>query len=163
MNFQIFTSAKIICGSVIVQKVKYLAYHRKNSCGYKLLNKYYTYNHNHCRKHRKFAKLGSQHNRKYQVQNCEKFSPIVTQNWHFSSATAIVLQTGINCSYTKTSKQQLTAHISIVKVIATKCYKHMLSSFKCTHICIGVINLIDSITQNINQINYLQNNITTKT
>ena len=42
----------------------------------------------------------------------------------FSSATAIVLQTSINCSHTKLSKQQLTAHMSIVKGNMTKCYKH---------------------------------------
>ena len=42
----------------------------------------------------------------------------------FSSATAIVLQTSINCSHTKSSKQQLTAHMSIVKGNMAKCYKH---------------------------------------
>ena len=42
----------------------------------------------------------------------------------FSSATAIVLQTSINCSHTKPSKQQLTAHMSIVKGNTTKCHKH---------------------------------------
>ena len=42
----------------------------------------------------------------------------------FSSATAIVLQTNVNCSRTKPSKQQLTAHTSIVKGNMTKCYKH---------------------------------------
>ena len=46
------------------------------------------------------------------------------KNWHFSSATAIVLQTSVNCSHTKPSKQQLTAHMSIVKGNMTKCYKH---------------------------------------
>ena len=78
----------------------------------------------------------------------------------FSSATAIVVQTSINCSYAKTSKQQLTAHLSIVKEIVTKCSKHMLSF--CKHTFIGVINLINSIAQNTNQINSLQNIITTK-
>ena len=42
----------------------------------------------------------------------------------FSSATAIVLQTSVNCSYTKASKQQLTALTSIVKGGTSKCYKH---------------------------------------
>ena len=46
----------------------------------------------------------------------------------FSSATAIVLQTSINCSHTKSSKQQLTAHTSIVKGNMAKCYKHALFS-----------------------------------
>ena len=36
--------------------------------------------HNYCRKHRKFAKFVILHNR---TQNSEKFSPIITQNWHF--------------------------------------------------------------------------------
>ena len=43
----------------------------------------------------------------------------------FSGATAIVLQTNINCSYARASKQQLTAHTSIVKGDMAKCYKHM--------------------------------------
>ena len=43
----------------------------------------------------------------------------------FSSATAIVLQTSVNCSYAKSSKQQLTAHTSIVKGDMAKCYKHV--------------------------------------
>ena len=42
----------------------------------------------------------------------------------FSSATAIVLQTSVNCSYARASKQQLTAHTSIVKGDMAKCYKH---------------------------------------
>ena len=46
----------------------------------------------------------------------------------FSSATAIVLQTSVNCSHTKSSKQQLTAHTSIVTGDMTKCYKHALFS-----------------------------------
>ena len=82
-------------------------YHRKNSCGHKLLNKYHKYNHNHCRKHRKFVKLGIQHNRKYQAQNCEKFSPIVTQNWHF-----------LKChGYCSTNKCKLLLHKNIKAAI----------------------------------------------
>ena len=79
--------------------------------------------HNHCRKHRKFAKFIILHNR---IQNSEKFSRIVSKFGIFSSATAIILQTSANCSYTKTSEQQLTAHI--VKKVTVKCYKHALSS-----------------------------------
>ena len=101
MNFKIFTSAKVLCGSIIAQII--LVYHRKNNCGYNLLNKFYTYNHNHCRKHWKFVKLGIQHNRKYQVQNCEIFSPIITQNWHF-----------LKChGYCSTNKYKLLLHKNI--------------------------------------------------
>ena len=64
----------------------------------------------------------------------------------FSSATAIVLQTGINCSYANSSKQQSTAHTSIVKRNMAKCYKHTLFLFKCTIVFTGVKNIIDSIT-----------------
>ena len=44
--------------------------------------------HNYCRKHRKFAKFIILHNR---TQSTEKFSPIVSKNWHF-------LKCHINCS-----------------------------------------------------------------
>ena len=63
----------------------------------------------------------------------------------------------------KCQRQQWTAHISIVKENTTKCYKHMFFFQMHTLMFIGVINLIGSITQNKNQINYLQNKITTKT
>ena len=66
----------------------------------------------------------------------------------FSSATAIVLQTSVNCSYTKSSKQQLTVHTSIVKGDTTKCYKHTPFIFKCTIVFSGIKNITDSITQN---------------
>ena len=68
----------------------------------------------------------------------------------FSSATAIVLQTSVNCSYAKSSKQQLTAHTSIVKGDMTKCYKHAPFLFKRTIVFSGVKNITYSITQNTN-------------
>ena len=162
--FRIFNSAKIIGGSVIAQKVKYLGYHRKNSCGHKLLNEYYTYNHNHCRKHQKFAKLSIQHNRKYQAQNCEKFSPIVTQNWHFLKCQGYRstnkyklllrknIKAAIDCSYTYCEGN----HNKVLQTHAFFLQMHTL-------VLIGVIKQINIFTQNINYINYLQNNITTKT
>ena len=72
-------------------------------------------------KHRKFAKFVILHNR---IQISENFSPIISKSGIFSSTTAIVQQTSINCSHTKLSKQQLTAHTSIVKGYMAKCYKH---------------------------------------
>ena len=68
--------------------------------------------HNYCRKHRKFAKLIILHNR---MQISEKFSPIVPKIGIFSSATSIVLRTKRKLLTRKLSKQQLTAHTSIVK------------------------------------------------
>ena len=68
----------------------------------------------------------------------------------FSSATAIVLQTSVNCSYAKSSKQQLTAHMSIVKGDMTKCYKYAPFLFKHTIVFSGVKNITYSITQNTN-------------
>ena len=52
-----------------------------------------------------------------------------------SSATAIVLQTSVNCSRTKPSKQQLTAHMSIVKGKMTKCHKTRTFSLQ-MHYCV---------------------------
>ena len=57
-----------------------------------------------------------------------KSHPLLCKIGIFSSATAIVLETKINCSYTRASKQQLTAHTSIVKGDTAKCYKHMTFS-----------------------------------
>ena len=76
---------------------------------------------------------------------------------------AIVTQISVNCSYTKASKQQSTAHISIVKVNYNKVLQTHTSSFQ-THTLMftGVVNVIESITQNRNQIIYLQNKITKK-
>ena len=51
--------------------------------------------------------------------------------------------------------QQLTAHISIVKENTTSVTNTHFFQMH-TLIFIGVINLIGSITQNRNQINYLQ-------
>ena len=53
---------------------------QKTAVGHKSQNISYTNNHNYCRIHRKFVKLTIQHNRKYQAQNCEKFSHIERQN-----------------------------------------------------------------------------------
>ena len=77
--------------------------------------------HNHCRKHRKFTKFIILHNR---IQISENFSPIISKTGIFSNTTAIVQQTSVNCSHTKLSKQQFTAHMSIVKGYMAKCYKH---------------------------------------
>ena len=133
-NFRIFSSAKITGGSVIAQTVKYLVYHRKKTAV--AIN----------------CKINITHITTIIAENTENllnsvFNTIentklkIVRNSHllshktgiFSSAMAIILQTSVNCSYAKTSKQQLTAHISIVKVIAMKCYKHTLSSCKRTH------------------------------
>ena len=81
----------------------------------------------------------------------------------FSSATAIVLQTNINCSYTRASKQQLTAHTSIVKGDTAKCYKHASFSSNTLLYSLVLKNIIDSITQNTNQINSTQNTNYSKT
>ena len=62
----------------------------------------------------------------------------------------------------KLQRQQLTAHISIVKGDTTS-VTNMPFLFKRTLMFTGIINLIANITQNKNFINFLQNNITTKT
>ena len=69
--------------------------------------------HNYCRKHRKSAKFVILHNR---TQSSEKFSPIVSQSWHFLKVPHQLLYIqSINCSHANFSKQQLTAYTSIVK------------------------------------------------
>ena len=81
----------------------------------------------------------------------------------FSSAMAIVLQTSINCSYTKNIKAAIDCsyiycegnHNKVLQTHAFFLQMHTL-------ILIGVIKQINTFTQDINYINYLQN-ITTKT
>ena len=85
------------------------------------------------------------------------------KNWHF-----------LKChGYCYTNKYKLLLHKNIKAAINCSyiyCegrYGKVLQThvflFKCTIVFIGVINLIDSIMQNIYQIIYLQNIITTKT
>ena len=101
------------------------------------------------------AKFVILHNR---TQSSEKFSPILRHKIGiFSSATTIVLQTSVNCSYAKSSKQQFTAHTSIVKGDMTKCYKHMPFFSNALLCSLVLIKSIDITTQNTKQINFTHN------
>ena len=113
--------------------------------------------HNYCRKHRKFAKFVILHNR---TQISEKFSPIVSKIGIFSSATSIVLHTKCKLLTRKLSKQQLTAHTSIVKRYTAKCYKHTPISSKHTIVVTGVSKSTNIHAQNTIQINLANIGIT---
>ena len=106
-------------------KVNSSAITQTNHCSINLQNKSCTNYYNYCRKHRKFVKLGTSYNRKYPIQNCEKFSPIVKVNLAlFSSVMAIIVPLsliGLTLSI-KGSNQLLIK--SIVKGSTPKCYKH---------------------------------------
>ena len=147
------------------KKVKYLVDHTKNRCGNNLQNKSYANNHNYCRKHWKCVRLSIQHNRKYPIQNCEKFSPIVGKIGTFLKHHSYCCINSVNCSCAKASKrQQLIAHTSIVKGSTTKCYKHMSFSQTHTLMFLGTINTIGSTSQNKYQSKTLNKNvIATKT
>ena len=129
-------------------KVKYLVYHTKTAVTiiYKInlahITTIITEN------PKKIIKLSIQHNRKYQAQSCEKFSPIVGKIGTFLKHHGYCYTNSVNFYYAKASKrQQLITHISIVKESTIKCYKH--TSFSQTHtlIFLGVINTIRSISQ----------------
>ena len=77
------------------------------------------------RKHRKFAKIVTLHNT---TQISEKFSPIVTKIWHFLKCHNNCISKSVNCSHTKISKEQLTAHMPIVKRITVSVTNTHLSS-----------------------------------
>ena len=91
------------------------------------------------------------HNR---TQISQKFSPIVSKIGIFSSATSIVLHTKRKLLTCKLSKQQLTAHTSIVKRYTAMCYKHAPISSKHTIVVTGV-----SKSTNIHAQNTIQTNI----
>ena len=97
------------------------------------------------------------HNR---MQISEKFSPIVSKIGIFSSATSIVLHTKRKLLTRKLSKQQLTAHTSIVKRYMAKCYKHAPISSKCTIVVTGVYKSTNIHAQNTIQINFANIGIT---
>ena len=104
-----------------------------------------THIHNYCRKHRKFMPNSSSYTIEHKIVRNSHL--LLHKIGIFSSATAIVLQTSVNCSYAKSSKQQLTAHMSIVKGDMTKCYKHVHFLFKCTIVFTGVKKSIDIIAK----------------
>ena len=77
------------------------------------------------RKHRKFAQFATLHNT---TQTSEKFSPIITKIWHFLKCHNNCISKSVNCSHTKISKEQLTAHMPIVKRITVSVTNTHLSS-----------------------------------
>ena len=75
----------------------------------------------------------SQNSQLYTIENninqsSEKFSPIVSKIWHFLKCHNNCYSTSVNCSHTKISKEQLTAHTSIVKRIMVSVTNTHLSS-----------------------------------
>ena len=75
----------------------------------------------------------SQNSRLYTIENnsnqsSEKFSPIVSKIWHFLKCHNNCYSTSVNCTHTKISKQQLTAHTFIVKRIMVSVTNTHLSS-----------------------------------
>ena len=103
------------------------------------------------RTHRKFAQFATLHNT---TQISEKFSPIVSKIWHF-------LKCHNNCSHTKISKEQLTAHTSIVKRITVSVTNTHLSSSNAllcqlvseTHKLLKQLKPMDIANYNINRYN----------
>ena len=163
MNFQIFSSAKIIGGSEIAQIVKYLGYHRKNNCGDKLQINITHITTIIAENTENLLNSVSYTIEVIKLKIVRKSHLLLCKIGIFSSATAIVstnryklllhknIKAAIDCSY-------IYCEGRYGKVLQTHVFL-----FKCTIVFIGVINLIDSIVQNINLINSTQNIIATKT
>ena len=134
-------------------------------CSINLQNKSCTNYHNYCRKHQKFIKLGTSHNRKYPIQNCEKFSPIVKVNLAlFSSVTAIIvplLLIALTLSVKGGSNQLLItiAHKIYCEGKCTKVLQTHIFLAPHTFMFLGVTNAIGSISQNKHQLNTSNKNI----
>ena len=62
------------------------------------------------------------------TQISEKFSPIITKIWHFLKCHNNCISKSVNCSHIKISKEQLTAHMPIVKRITVSVTNTHLSS-----------------------------------
>ena len=81
-------------------------------------------------------------------------SHLLSQSWHsFLKCHSNCSTTNANCSHTKFSKQLLTTHMSIVKRITAKCYKHTPLSSKSTIVVTGVSELTNIHAQITKQIN----------
>ena len=92
-NFRTLFLQISTCGYILAQLLKQLFFHTKQR--WKYFTSHFCKNiHNHCRKHRKFAKFVVLHNR---IQISGNFSPIISKTGIFSSTTAIVQQTSVNC------------------------------------------------------------------
>ena len=142
-------------------KSKFLSYHAKNCHSIiNLQNKSCTNYHNYCRKHQKFIKLGTSHNRIYPIQNCEKFSPIVKLNLAlFSSVMAIIAPILLIALMLNVKRQQLTAHKIYCEGKRTKVLQtHVFLSLR-TFMFLGVTNAIGSISQNKHQLNTSNKNV----
>ena len=92
-----------------------------------------------------------------QFKNCEKFSPIVNQNWHFLKCHGYCYTNSVNCSYTKNIKAAIDCSYIYCegkhnKVLQT----HSFLSNGHTYVDWSYNSNWD-IPQNKNQINYLQN------
>ena len=111
----------IVCGQILVQKPKQLFYHTKIEVV--IFHKFYLAH---------IPTIIAENTENSPNSSSYTIEHKIVRNSHlllckigiFSSATAIFLQTSVNCSYAKSSKQQLTAHMSIVKGDTAKCYKH---------------------------------------
>ena len=103
----------------ISTKAKRLFYHTKIEVVVFHKVKSYTHSDNHCRKHQKFAKFDTLHKLKI-VRTCH----LLFAKLSFSQVPQQLFYKVLNRSYAKSSKQQLTAHTSIVKGDMAKCYKH---------------------------------------
>ena len=100
-NFRTLFLQISTCGYILAQLLKQLFFPHKKEVETFLKSFFCKNIHNHCRKHRKFAKFIILHNR---IQISENFSLIISKTGIFSSTTAIVQQTSVNCSHTKLSK-----------------------------------------------------------
>ena len=90
---------------------------------------------NYCRKHQKFTKFIILHNR---IQNSEKFSPIITKNWHFLKCHSNcstnkcellickIIKAAFNCSY-------VVCEGKYGKVLQTRTFS--LQMHYCVHWC----------------------------
>ena len=159
-NFHTLFLQIITCGYILAQKLKQLFYHTQIEVV--ILHKLYL---------TKPSTIIVENTENSPYSSSYTIEYKIVRNSHllshkigiFSSATAIVLQTSINCSHTKSSKQQLTAHMSIVKGDMDKVLQTHTFLFECTIVFTGVKKSTDITAQNAKQINLAYNTNSTKT
>ena len=149
-NFRTLFLQISACGYILVQLLRQLFFSTQTEVG--IFPKSFSCKniHNHCRKHENSPNSSSY---TIEYKSVRKFSPIISKLSFFLKHHSNCSTNKRNCSHTKLSKQQLTAHASIVKGYMVKCYKHAPFSSKCTIVVTGVRKSTNISAQNTEQIN----------
>ena len=101
--------------NILGRKLRKIGFFAKTIQGSKVIFSTISCTSHNCRKHKKKIRKNRDSTQYNKIG--EKFSPIITKIWHFLKCHNNCISKSVNCSHIKISKEQLTAHMPIVKRI----------------------------------------------